>query len=353
MDIFEFYADLSKRDELASILTLGAQQHPSGLADSFLEKDIWVTEILHLLFDEGLVGKHAVAFKGGTALSKCWGVIERFSEDIDLSIHWSDLAGEDDEEEAWVQSTSNASQNKKFRKLQENKLEEWSTELVKCLNNRFADYGIKDLRAELEPRTKGEKINVIFPRVTSNSNAYHLDHILLEFGGRNRGRPTVTHKTSCYIAGVEALSAVTFPTASVQALEPAYILWEKLTALHTFSTQEKDPDTHRLARHWYDVDCLLQSQFADPLSTLTAMRDVIKMKKNRWPQKGVDFEDVSQGNLNLVPSIDRLKEIAQDHQAAINGGMFFSEPDSFDSIVARILTVQKAFNLAMVESAES
>ena len=348
MDIFEFYTTPSKRGELAELLTLGAQKHTSGLADSFLEKDIWVTEILRLLFDEGLVGEYAVAFKGGTALSKCWGAIERFSEDIDLSVHWSDLAGEEDEENAWEQSTRSRNQNKLFRKRQADRLEEWSNKLVDRLNTRFADYGIKDLRAELEPNPKGEKVNIIFPRVTSNSSTYHLDHILLEFGGRNRGRPTVTHEIGCYITDVDELSAVSFPATSVQALDPAYILWEKLTALHTFSKQVKEPNTHRLARHWYDVDCLLQSHFSDPLLTRTAMCDVIKMKKQRWPGKGVDFEEISQGNLCLIPSLDRLKRIAQDHQAAIDGGMFFSVPDTFDLIEDRILAAQKVINSAIL-----
>ena len=87
MNIFDFYKDPTKHDELSAILTLGAQHHRYGLASNFLEKDIWVTEILRLLFDEGLLGNYSTAFKGGTALSKCWNAIQRFSEDIDLSIH--------------------------------------------------------------------------------------------------------------------------------------------------------------------------------------------------------------------------------------------------------------------------
>lgn len=87
MNIFDYYRSASQRRELQEILSYAAQQHPSGLGASFLEKDLWVTEILRLLFNEGLLGDLSVAFKGGTALSKCWNVIERFSEDIDLSVH--------------------------------------------------------------------------------------------------------------------------------------------------------------------------------------------------------------------------------------------------------------------------
>ncbi len=107
MNIFDYYRSASYRSELQEILSYAAQQHPSGLGASFLEKDLWVTEILRLLFNEDLLGDLSVAFKGGTALSKCWNVIERFSEDIDLSVHWADLAGhsEEEEQQAWEQST--------------------------------------------------------------------------------------------------------------------------------------------------------------------------------------------------------------------------------------------------------
>ena len=110
-DIFDFYRDPTKHDDLKAILDLGAQKHPAGLAQNFLEKDIWVAEILRLLYDENLLGAHLTAFKGGIALSKCWKAIERFSEDIDLSIHWSDLAGEPGEVAAWEQSIQSNSQN--------------------------------------------------------------------------------------------------------------------------------------------------------------------------------------------------------------------------------------------------
>lgn len=344
MNIFDFYADTSKHEELKEILTLAGQKHPAGLGANFLEKDIWVTEILRLLYEESLVGDIAVAFKGGTALSKCWKAIERFSEDIDLSIHWAELAGETDEAEAWEKSVQSGAQRKKFRQRQEKLLIEWSEGLVSKLNERFAEYGITELEAELESGSKGEKINIHFPRVTVGKSDYQLDYVLLEFGGRNRGRPTNSHEVTCYLSEVAELSAFDFPVATVQAYDTAYILWEKLTALHQFSTQEREPNFNRLARHWYDVDRLLQSKFADPLNSSDAMKNVVEMKAHRWAEKGVDYGLVLSGELKLVPNKERLSGISKDHQAAIDGGMFFSIPDDFDAIVERLLAAQNKIN---------
>ena len=55
-----------------------------GIPEVYIEKDYWVTLALKLIFESGC--KTYSVFKGGTALSKCYKVIERFSEDIDLVV---------------------------------------------------------------------------------------------------------------------------------------------------------------------------------------------------------------------------------------------------------------------------
>ncbi|MBG0709921.1 nucleotidyl transferase AbiEii/AbiGii toxin family protein [Enterobacter hormaechei] len=348
--IFELYKTEEGRGQLQEIFSYAAQKHPLSLGASFLEKDLWVTEILRLLFDEGFLHPYTVAFKGGTSLSKCWNVIERFSEDIDLSIHWAELAGhsEEQEQEAWKASTRSRSQNQRFREQQQIRLEEWTAELVEKLNQRFQSYGISGLEARLEAESRGEKVDIFFPRVHADSAAYQRDHILLEFGGRNRGKPTDTITVSSYLSGIKELGELELPSATVQAYNPGYILWEKITALHQFCTQEKELNAERLSRHWYDVDCLLQHQFADLYDTKEAMHHVVEMKQQRWTFPGVDYTLVAKGELRLVPEdAGRLAAIAEDHRIAIEGGMFFKEPDGFDKIIERLQQVQDEFNCAM------
>ncbi|MCE1167990.1 MAG: nucleotidyl transferase AbiEii/AbiGii toxin family protein [Sphingobacteriia bacterium] len=60
-----------------------------GLPEIYVEKDYWVTVALHTIFTSE-VGLNAV-FKGGTALSKCFSVIDRFSEDIDIVLLKEDI----------------------------------------------------------------------------------------------------------------------------------------------------------------------------------------------------------------------------------------------------------------------
>ena len=61
----------------------------TGRSPSVIEKDIWLTLVLQLLF--AMPGRKAMAFKGGTSLSKVHGVIKRFSEDVDITVDYRGL----------------------------------------------------------------------------------------------------------------------------------------------------------------------------------------------------------------------------------------------------------------------
>ncbi|MBR4395240.1 MAG: nucleotidyl transferase AbiEii/AbiGii toxin family protein, partial [Eubacteriaceae bacterium] len=58
-----------------------------GMNAAIIEKDFWVCLTLDYLFHK-CQWKKAFAFKGGTSLSKVYGLIDRFSEDIDLILDW-------------------------------------------------------------------------------------------------------------------------------------------------------------------------------------------------------------------------------------------------------------------------
>lgn len=56
----------------------------TDIPEQIIEKDWWVSAVLRAIFDLPYVD--ALSFKGGTSLSKCWNLIERFSEDIDVAV---------------------------------------------------------------------------------------------------------------------------------------------------------------------------------------------------------------------------------------------------------------------------
>ncbi len=65
-----------------------------GITAAAAEKDFWICWVMLHLF-EGKPLNQYLRIKGGTSLSKCYGAIERFSEDIDLILDWTQLTQED------------------------------------------------------------------------------------------------------------------------------------------------------------------------------------------------------------------------------------------------------------------
>jgi Uncharacterized conserved protein len=75
------FRNLTREQQISVIEQLANKM---GLPAQAIEKDLWVTTFLQLIFSLPFSDK--LVFKGGTSLSKVWNVIERFSEDIDLAV---------------------------------------------------------------------------------------------------------------------------------------------------------------------------------------------------------------------------------------------------------------------------
>lgn len=75
------FIDIPEERQREAINTVALQ---TGLPPSSIEKDWWVTQVLKALHT--LPYAEYIAFKGGTSLSKCWNLIARFSEDVDIAL---------------------------------------------------------------------------------------------------------------------------------------------------------------------------------------------------------------------------------------------------------------------------
>ncbi|MDE2792696.1 MAG: nucleotidyl transferase AbiEii/AbiGii toxin family protein [Paracoccaceae bacterium] len=95
MDAFATFLGRSEQDRTV-VFAVAAQR--IGTVTSYIGKDFWVCLVLDALFNRGPSGHPELLFKGGTSLSKAFGFIRRFSEDIDLVVDRVGLgfAGESD-----------------------------------------------------------------------------------------------------------------------------------------------------------------------------------------------------------------------------------------------------------------
>ena len=106
------FAALPQEDRADALIVAAREK---GMHPAIVEKDFWVCWTLDYLFG-GSAYKDSFAFKGGTSLSKGFGLIERFSEDIDLIFDWRLLGYGLDE--PW-EERSNTKQDAFVRRLDE------------------------------------------------------------------------------------------------------------------------------------------------------------------------------------------------------------------------------------------
>jgi nucleotidyltransferase AbiEii toxin of type IV toxin-antitoxin system len=146
----------------------------SGLLPHLLEKDIWVVWSLRHVF-AGPYANHLV-FKGGTSLSQAYGVIRRFSEDVDLTYDIRaiarDLVGDAD-----APLPASSSQEKKWTKAIRTRLSEWvGAEIVPRLKLDLEQHGLP-----ATVRSEGDKVFIDYAPLATGTG-YVAPAVMLEFG---------------------------------------------------------------------------------------------------------------------------------------------------------------------------
>ena len=150
-----------------------------GLPPQAIEKDLWVSTILQIVFTLPFAEK--IIFKGGTSLSKVWHLIDRFSEDIDLAVDRSLFDFEGD---------LTKKQIKRLRKASSLFVK---NEFTPALESALEKYGLNNL-CSVEPEPDGEgdstypeprKIFVSYKSVWPDPLAYLSPIVMLEIGARS------------------------------------------------------------------------------------------------------------------------------------------------------------------------
>ncbi len=315
-----------------------------GLESAIIEKDFWVCWTLKRL----LVlpqGAHLV-FKGGTSLSKIFGVIQRFSEDIDLSFDRRALGFEGDRDPATAPS----------RKQAQQRIEE----LVASVQHHIATVLLPALTAaitqELGPPQHGWALGLdaadpqtlVFQYPvghlgTSSAHAYIRPVVRLELGARGDVWPTMTGTLRPY-ASEEFPDHFEHPTCDVVTLAAERTFWEKATILHAEYHRPTRPDlSERLSRHYSDVASLAESEHgARAVEQLDLLARVVEHKMLFFSAAWARYDTATPGTLKLVPPDERLRELKADY--AKMRPMFFTQPPTFDEILERLRQLERRIN---------
>ncbi len=333
----EFF-ELSAAERLQA---LNAAASRSGFLPHLLEKDIWVVWSLRHLFG----GPHAghLVFKGGTSLSKAYGVIRRFSEDVDLTYDIRAIAG-DLVGNADTPLPASKSQEKKWSKEIRARLAEWvANEIVPGLKQYLEQ---KSLPASVH--AEDDKVFINYVPLTAGTG-YVAPAVMLEFGARSTGEPSEPRPVQCDAAAY--LPMLVFPTATPQVMRAERTFWEKATAIHVFCAQGTFRGGERFARHWYDVARLDATGFVDTAIADAALGKAVASHKSiffaeKSPQgKLIDYHAAVSGGLQLIPADGALVALASDYQRMVDDGLFLDDAEPFGDLLQRCRIIQQKANV--------
>jgi hypothetical protein len=307
---------LSPREQ-AELFSATAQKLGLG-NEVIIEKDFWVCWILRQLFivlpD---LGPHLV-FKGGTSLSKVYGAINRFSEDVDITVGRELLgmiAYEDDPERA-----SNPTQRRKRIEALRAACSRW---IAGDLTRRLAETA----REALGPT--GWSFNVDETDVTGLTllfnypsalppppKAGYIDRaVRVECGAKADLWPVTEASVRPYVA--DAFPAQ-FPktSAMVRALAVERTFWEKATILHAEAHRPAGPTSRKnFSRHYADSAALAnhpggKNALLDP----GLRRRVVEFKEHFYHSSWTNYATAVPGTFKLLPAAAHAAALETDYR---------------------------------------
>jgi len=305
----------------------------TGLPAAAAEKDWWVVRTLELVFNME-VGPHTV-FKGGTSLSKAWGLIDRFSEDIDLALDRKFLDFNREMTKAQV------------KKLRQHSFKFISEKFYPQLIKTFKDAGF-NVEIKIEDEIANDQdpliLEVHYQTVTEKIE-YLPSRVLLEIGSRSLMEPQ-TQKSFCSFVGENykdkpfADKNITIPTVN-----PERTFLEKIFLLHENFQQTGDKvKVERLSRHIYDIEKIMDTEFGKKaLEDKDLYNHIVEHREIITPIRGIDYANHTPAKINPIPPDDKLEDWEKDYKQ-MQESMIYKESLSFDKLLERMIILKDRIN---------
>ena len=271
-------------DEKLTILSNIAEE--KGIKENAVEKDFWVSMVLKAMFS--LEYSDNLVFKGGTSLSKGWGLIERFSEDCDLAIDRKYLGfGEE------LSRKDRTRLRKKSKEFIENTLS-------------------KDLNVKLEELGLAGKFKINIPEVKESDKDPEESFAHPKFSV-----PTV-------------ISGRTF-------LEKVFLLHEE------FNRPGGCTRLDRLTRHMYDIEKMMDRDFAKEAMNDSGMyEEIVKHRQSLTAWSGLDYKLHKPSAIDFIPDETTRKELEKDY-SKMQESFIYGQSLSYEELIARLKELQERF----------
>jgi predicted nucleotidyltransferase component of viral defense system len=328
--------------ERTELFAAAAQK--SGLGAVVLEKDFWVCWILKELFGLPVIGQHLI-FKGGTSLSKVFKIINRFSEDIDVSIDrsWLGFGGANEPE-------AGASNKEKQRRVEA---------LMLACKKKIASELLPALHYVIQAKVgSGEKWSLRTDEADPDQQTLLFDYpsslpltefgyirrvVKIEMGARADHWPCETKSIAPYVTE-HFPEAFKHPSCDLKVLAVERTFWEKATILHAeYYRPLTSVPQDRLSRHHYDFfELIRKGVAARATKQLDLLHRVAQHKSLFFKSAWAKYGEATKGTLRIAPPELRFDALRQDYGKMQE--MFFGEAPAFGAIIAALKQWESEFN---------
>lgn len=322
----QFY-QLPKEDKLKVFEQISAR---TPWPDYAVEKDWWVVQTLRII--SGMDFAKHILFKGGTSLSKAWKLIDRFSEDIDLALDKAVLGVEN-------------VQTKKHVRILRSKSKKFITnEFFPLLKEGFTVAGIGDTDIFIPEGTENDPltIEIHYPNVTQHS-VYIKPRVLIEIGSRSLKEPFSEQTITSFVAEQFPKQSFADEPVRIATAKPEKTFLEKIFLLHE-EFQKDEIRTDRLSRHFYDIEKMMDTPFAETaLSDNDLYQTIVQHRKLLYSVSVVDYNLHQPQTIKLIPPERLLKAWESDYRELIEN-MIYGDKLPWGKLLDRIKELTERIN---------
>jgi predicted nucleotidyltransferase component of viral defense system len=326
--------DISKKERLE---IYQAAHDTLGLSKTIIEKDWWVTAVLRALF--ALPYAEKLSFKGGTSLSKCWNLIERFSEDIDIAVNREYLG--------FNGALSKTQISDRLRRASCSFVRE---KLQIDLQKQLEKNGLKT--DEFSVKINITQITTTDPEIIEieyhslfDEIAYIKRKVIVEVSGRSMSEPLQSVKLQSMIDELYPNEIFTEKPFEVQAVVPERTFIEKICLLHEeFAKPQELMRSERMSRHLYDLVQIMDTPIAEKaLTDKQLYKSVVEHRKLFVGLKDFDYSTLAPQNIHIMPP-DNIYEFWKTDYETMQNTIIYGKSLSFNDLINRIKQLNKQIN---------
>jgi len=308
-----------------------------GLPAFVVEKDWWVCIILKVIFQSQYAD--SIIFKGGTSLSKAYGLIERFSEDIDLIID-RHLLGFDE--------LVSKSAIKRLRKTSGGFIiNEFREELIVQLDKLGVSRDLYDIRynEHVDDTSDPNTLEIYYSSAVPVSGHYIQQRVLLEMGARSLTEPIEQKPIVSFIDEAYPTTSFAQQAFDVKVVLPIRTFIEKVLLLHEeFSKPIDRIRVDRLTRHFYDLDKMMIAGYGEQaIADDELFNMIVDHRKTVNPLRGLDYSNHKKGKLSILPPTEIVDKWEADYKT-MQENMFVGESLSWEELLQSIKHIENLLN---------